>query len=81
MDNTISFASYSENGFIDYWPYNEDEEEAAEEGRRRASELCELLEFRADAAILLPFIARAIAEKGKFGPMETAFYHRIAELH
>jgi len=75
----LSFSSRSKSGTVNYWNPASDELDLAGEGRRRADELGQLIQAEPDRAILLPFVARAIGEGGGFGPMETAFFHRIGE--
>lgn len=76
----LSFASRYRNGTINYWNTPDRGVDLAGEGRRRADELGSLIRESRNAAILLPFVASAISERGNFGPMETSFFHRCAEL-
>lgn len=74
----LSFAIRFENGTIDYWTEKRTQDDLSVEGRRRADELCDLITPESHNVILLPYIAQATAKR-EFGPMEIAFFHRIAE--
>lgn len=78
--SNLSFACRNDSGTINYWNTSAIDADLAGEGRRRADELGGLVKGDRNAVLLLPFVASAICESGNFGPMETAFFHRYAEL-
>lgn len=67
------------NGEIDYWhdPVNDDWSEGCAEGRRRASDLIDFMSDQADPS-LLGRVGKAIVSSGRFGSVETGFFHQIS---
>ncbi|MNE51756.1 hypothetical protein D3C80_1463990 [compost metagenome] len=66
-------------GDIDYWNNAErdDWSEGCEEGRRRAADLLTFMGDQGDPS-LLGRVGKAITMSGRFGSVETGFFHQIA---
>lgn len=79
-DGIPQFAARSAEGLINYWPAADEKSgDLRSDGLSRADALIAAMRDRSGQAITLKFVAQAMAASGRFGPMESAFFHRLGE--
>jgi hypothetical protein len=77
MTQALDFVKV-EDGDIDYWHGDDraDWSDGCSEGRRRASDLMNFMSNEGDPS-LLGRVGNAIVRSGRYGSIETGFFHQI----